>query len=277
MTFDRPALGVAHFSCINLPPLPFIQVAADVGFSAVGLRLHPAFAGARYYTLPPGSQAMREVKTALRDAAIRVYDIEFVVIDEAFAPSSLKPILEVAAELGAHRLSVCGDDPNEQRFIERLAELSAFAAEVGMGVDLEVMPWRKISSVGGAKNAVAGAGASNLAILIDALHLSRSGGAPRDLEAIPPELIQSVQLCDAGAGIPSDVPGLIAEARGGRSAPGIGRLPLVELLQTVPRHSALSVEVPSADLEPRQHLRDLFTKSISVIEQSYSSRSSKTA
>ena len=110
MTEIIPPLGIAHFSCIDVPPLQFVRLAGEIGYAAVGLRLHPAFQGAPFYTLRPGSAEMRSVKMALQQAGIAVYDIEFVVIDEAFSASELLPVLESAGELGARRLSVCGDD-----------------------------------------------------------------------------------------------------------------------------------------------------------------------
>lgn len=39
-------LGIAHFTTIDVPPLDFVALAAKVGFSSIGLRLHPAFQGA---------------------------------------------------------------------------------------------------------------------------------------------------------------------------------------------------------------------------------------
>ncbi len=268
MTRINPPLGIAHFSCIDVPPLEFVRLAGEIGYAAVGLRLHPAFQGAPFYTLRPGSADMRSVKEALQQAGIAVYDIEFVVIDEAFSATGLRPVLESAGELGARRLSVCGDDPDKGRFAANLTALAELAAEFGMGVDLEIMPWRRIGTLAGAIDAAEATQRTNVGILIDALHLSRSGAVPADVESVPKGLIQSVQLCDAVAGRPADNAALVAEARGGRLLPGQGALPLQDLLGVVPADARLSVEVPNAGLPAEKHAKALFDATMALFERS---------
>lgn len=234
MTEINPPLGIAHFSCIDVPPLEFVRLAGEIGYAAVGLRLHPAFQGAPFYTLRPGSAEMRLVKAALQHGGVTVYDIEFVVIDEAFSASDLLPVLDCAGELGARRLSVCGDDSDGVRFIDNLTALATLAGKFGMSVDLEIMPWRQIGTLATGVAAVEATQRTNVGILIDALHLSRSGAIPADLQTVSKGLIQSVQLCDAVAECPADNTALVAEARGGRLLPGQGALPLQDLLGAVP-------------------------------------------
>lgn len=265
MTENNRPLGIAHFSCIDQPPLEFVRLAGEVGYAAVGLRLHPAFQGAPFYTLRPGSAEMRSVKGAVQQAGIAVYDIEFVVIDEAFSASELLPVLESAGELGARRLSVCGDDPDRARFIDNLTALAVLADEFGMGIDLEIMPWRRIGTLTAAVEAAEATQRSNVGVLIDALHLSRSGAVPADLKSVSKGLIQSVQFCDAVAERPADNAALVAEARGGRLLPGHGALPLQDLLGVVPSDSKLSVEVPNTGLPAQEHAKALFDAAIALL------------
>jgi sugar phosphate isomerase/epimerase len=267
MDNNRP-LGIAHFCCIDVPPLEFVQLAGEIGYAAVGLRLHPAFQGAPFYTLRPGSAEMRSVKVALQQAGIAVYDIEFVVIDEAFSVSELLLVLESAGELGARRLSICGDDPDKGRFIDKLTALAALAGEFGMGVDLEIMPWRRIGTLATAVEAAEGTRRADVGVLIDALHLSRSGAVPADLKSVSKGLIQSVQLCDAVAERPADNAAVVVEARGGRLLPGHGALPLRDLLEVVPSDARLSVEVPNTGLPAEQHAKAIFDATMALFERS---------
>lgn len=246
------ALGLAHFTVLEVPPLDLLKLAASTGYASVGLRLHPAFPGAPYYEIAPGSEQMREMRRRIEGDGVGVYDIEFVAIDADFEPARLAPILESAGRLGARRLSVCGDDPDRARLIANFAALCDLAAGFGMGVDLECMAWRRVASLADAVRVVAAAGRPNGGALVDALHLSRTGGTPADVLAVPPGLIVSAQLCDAPAGQPGDMGAVIQEARSGRLPPGQGELPLRALLAQLPDETVLSVEVPMGGDRPAE-------------------------
>lgn len=245
-----PPLGLAHFTVLDVPPLELLRLAAAVGYAFVGLRLFPAFPGAPSYRVPPGSAAMREMRRRIDGDGVRVHDIEFVTVAADFVSADLAPILESAAALGAHRLSVCGDDPDRPRLVANFAELCDLAADFDLGVDLECMAWRQVASLPDAARVVAAAGRPNGGVLVDALHLARTGGVPAVLRDVPPAMIRSAQLCDAPAARPASVDAIIQEARSGRLAPGEGALPLRALLVELPDDAILSVEVPMAGAEP---------------------------
>jgi sugar phosphate isomerase/epimerase len=89
-------------------------------------------------------------------------------------------------------------------------------------------------------------------VLVDPLHLRRSGGSPAAVAVLAqsrPELFPYVQLCDAPLGAPHDgTRGLYREAVTARLLPGDGELPLGELLGALPASLPLSVETPVAAL-----------------------------
>jgi len=260
-----PQLGIAHFTTIGVEPLDYVAMAARVGYSTVGLRLYPAFPGAPFYEIPPGSPVMRAVQSQLANTGLSVYDIEFVVIDAAFAPARLKPIFETAAELGAKRVSVCGDDADAARLCSNVVDLADLARPFGIGIDIENMPWRKVSSFAQAVQLARDTDAENVGVLLDALHFTRGGGLPKDLKGGSERFIKSFQLCDTVGPCPISGDALIAEARSGRMLPGEGALPLAEMLGSIPKECVISVEVPITTGVAEDHAHRVYEAAQRVI------------
>ena len=91
----------------------------------------------------------------------------------------------------------------------------------------------------------ASANAANAGLLLDLLHLSRSGGRPEDLTHIAPGLITFAHVCDAPAAIPQTVPELRREAREDRQYPGEGALPIGAFLAALPAGTPIALEAPN--------------------------------
>ncbi|VTU45582.1 hypothetical protein [Variovorax sp. PBL-E5] len=86
-------------------------------------------------------------------------------------------------------------------------------------------------------------------MLIDLLHLWRSGGTAEMLRDVPSSALGSVQLCDARLQDPTDA-GLIDEARQGRLFPGEGELPLKAFMDALPAAIPVGAEVPCGQTHP---------------------------
>lgn len=248
------ALGLAHLTALELSPPELAKEAASAGFAAIGLRVHPAMAGGVAYPLRTGSRAQRELRTILASEGLRLNEIEFIQLTPGLDIPSFAPMLEAGAELGAVAVTVSGDDADRARLTASFGALCDLAGEFGLRVDLEFMRWRVVGTLAQAEAIVRQAGRSNGAVLVDALHLSRSGGAPRDLADLPRDVLRAAQLCDAAATQPVTDADTIAEAREGRLPPGEGALPLVALLQALPTDAALSVELPIRGLDARSRI-----------------------
>lgn len=234
-------LGVAHLTALALAPADLVRQAAGAGFSTVGLRLHPATAGGLCY--PLDAAARRALKALLAAEGVGVNDIEFVELTPGLDIAALLPLLEAGAELGAASLTVSGDDAQFSRLIDHYGQLCGLAAGFGLRVDLEFMRWRAVGNLAQARYIVEGAGQANGGILVDALHLFRSGGDVAMLAEVDPRWLRAVQLCDAPLQAPPEA-GIIREAREGRLPPGQGQLPLADLLAAMPKGVGVSVEMP---------------------------------
>jgi sugar phosphate isomerase/epimerase len=171
--------------------------------------------------------------------------VELVSLTRELTIAALRPMFEGAHALGATRVLCSGDDRQLQVVVERFASLCDLAAEFGMAVDLEFMRFRDVQTIEQAASVVKMANRRNGFVVIDALHLFRSGGTLASVKAIPAALISGVQLCDAPAAAPPDGD-LAQEARYDRLPPGEGALPLLDLLREVRADALLSVEIPLA-------------------------------
>lgn len=251
-------LGLAHLTALELSPPALVTEAARAGFTSVGLRFVPATAGGPAYPTRVGTEAHRALKQILAGEGVRVSDIEFIQLTPDIDVQAFTGVFEAAADLGAISVTVSGDDHDHARLTAHFAELCDLALAFSLRVDLEFMRWRAIGALPQALAIVRQAGKSNGAILVDALHLTRSGGEARDLISIPDEWLHAAQICDAGAGTPSTEAAIIAEAREGRLPPGEGALPLGDLLEALPADTSLSVEMPMPTLETRARIAAAF-------------------
>lgn len=89
-------------------------------------------------------------------------------------------------------------------------------------------------------------------ILVDNLHLSRSGGTIDEVRAMDIDRLPYLQIADAESIVHTEFTALLDEALNGRLLPGDGALPIDDLLAAVP-DVPLSFEVRS------RALRDGFT------------------
>ena len=250
----RVVLGLAHLTALELSPPALVTEAARAGFASVGLRVVPATTGGPAYPTRVGTEAHRALKQILTAEGVRVSDIEFIQLTPDIDVQAFAGVFEAAADLGAISVTVSGDDHDPARLTAHFAELCDLALAFGLRVDLEFMRWRVIGALPQALSIVHQAGKSNGAILVDALHLTRSGGKATDLISIPGELLRAAQICDAGADVPTSDAAIIAEAREGRLPPGEGALPLGDLLEVLPADASLSVEMPMPALETRARI-----------------------
>ncbi|HKU48030.1 MAG TPA: TIM barrel protein [Burkholderiales bacterium] len=239
----KQPIALAALTVLELTPPEQVSVAAQAGYSHVGLRLIPV-AG---QTLPAFEQ--RELERRLRDTGIRVLDVEVFRVSPEMP--DYEPMLETAQRLGATELLVHGADADEARLVENFGALCELAARYGLHANLEPMPWVEVSTVAKAKRVIERAGKG--ALLVDPIHFYRADNRIADLAGAP---MRYLQFCDAHPGRPADTAELMRQARGDRLFPGEGALDLRALLRATPPELPLSVEVPVAQkLEPLERAR----------------------
>ncbi|SAK66124.1 xylose isomerase domain-containing protein [Caballeronia arationis] len=260
-------IGVAHLTALELNPSELVALSAHAGFRAVGLRTSPVVPGAIHYPLKAGSAAHRDLVRLLDDHDMLVREVEFIPLVPKIDVASYEPMFEAAAGLRAQAVTVSGDDGDFSRLSANFAALCDLAAGYGLRIDLEFMRWRHVGTLGDARRVLDAVARPNAAILVDALHLARSGGTPVEVGELPPAYLKAVQICDAPSASPAGDEAIIREAREGRLPPGHGALPLTALLHSLPSGTVISAEMPFAALGAAERLALAFKASKRVIEQ----------
>lgn len=257
--------SLAFLTVADLAPADAIRVAAETGYTSVGLRLLPAAAsGEGPYPILTDKAVLAEAQAALADTGISVGDVEIVRLKPDTRPDAFKPFLDCAQALGASKILVAGDDADHGRLTQTFAAFAELAAGYGLTSDLEFMPWTGVRNAAEALAIVEAAGQPTGGVLADALHWDRTGRRPEDLERLPRDRVHYFQICDAPAEYdPSDA-GLIAVARGGRLLPGEGGIDLNAFAKALPDHVPVSVEIASIDLMQRLTPRERATQALAA-------------
>jgi sugar phosphate isomerase/epimerase len=243
----RP-IGLAALTVLELSPPEKVSVAAEAGFSHVGLRLIPATPEEVRHPMIGDTPMIREILTRLAGTGIKVLDVEIIRLKPDTSVLDYVPMMETGARLGASQLLIAGNDPDESRLTDRFGELCDEAAKFGLNANLEPMPWTDVKNIGQAARILTAAGRPNCGVLIDPIHFDRAGSRLEDIAQVPKEWFRYMQLCDAPAERPADTAGVLFQARAERMFPGEGGLDLLGLLRALPRDIPISLEIPTAKL-----------------------------
>jgi len=238
--------GIEFLTVFNLPPVDFVSAAADAGCRFIscavsGSPVNPA--GRPIYNLTEDSALRREMKAALRDRGVSISLAECGMVLPGSSVHDRAKDLDALRELGAVRANVVSMDPDLGRTFDQYAEYCELAAAAGIDeVVTEFVPGLTVADLPTALAALKHVGKANFRLLVDAMHLFRSGSSVADLTAVDPARIGYVQLCDVPL-VPLD-PDYMTEAMTERRAPGKGELPLRDLLAVLSRDLVVGLEIP---------------------------------
>jgi sugar phosphate isomerase/epimerase len=247
----KRGIGLAALTVLELPPHEQVSVAAQAGYSHVGLRLIPVAGQPFHHVLD-----VDKVEKRLADTGVRVLDVEVFRLAPETRIDEFESTMAAAARLRATELLVHGADPDATRLTETFARLCDLAASYGLSANLEPMPWVDVSNLAKAQRVLDAAGRNNSGLLVDAIHFYRAGDSLQALAKLPRKLLRYMQLCDARPERPSDMQEIIRQARSDRLFPGEGGLDLRGLLAALPAGIPISLEVPvSKKMEPLERAR----------------------
>lgn len=219
--------------------LEFIDIAADLGFAGVTLRVTPSDPGRGWFE--PGSADLRQAAATLRERGLAVSAVETVFLTDESATAQFLPLLDGAAQLGAQCVLVISEVTDPAMAVGKYAELAQAARARGLRLVLEYMVYRPARSLEAAVALVRAADPAGAGVVVDALHFTRAGDDPAALQAHA-GAIGAFQLCD-GPGLAPPLGQLKHEALFDRLPPGEGEFALPAMLHALPEHLPLCLEV----------------------------------
>ncbi|MFL6606559.1 MAG: sugar phosphate isomerase/epimerase family protein [Steroidobacteraceae bacterium] len=222
-------------------PVETIRAAAAGGFDAVGLWIEP----------PKWTRSLeQECKAVLAGTGLGLLDVEVVWFKPGAPDPNHLRCLDIGAALGAGNVLVVSSDPDMAANAAKLAALCEHAQPLGLRICLEFGIFTEIKTIGQALAVITEANHPLAGLLVDPLHLARSGGSPDDVARVARDQLPYAQFCDAREQGPlaTDVEGILREALDERLQTGEGHLPLTALLKALPRDVPLSIELRSKAL-----------------------------
>ena len=247
MSADR--LAIEYLSVFGLPPVEFVRLAAELGVACIstGLTAMP-LESLNYppFSLRDDAELRRDMRSAMDDCGVQISLGEGFLIVAGADCSAYAADLDLMRELGAPRINTLGLDPDRSRTFDQFAMLTDLAAERGMHTTLEMMPGSVIGDLDAAVAAVRHVGRPEFQLLIDTMHLVRSGADADDIRALDPTLIGYAQLSDMP--VIDGIEDYLVAATFERMIPGTGTLPVEDILDALPRDVPVGLEVPMRSL-----------------------------
>jgi sugar phosphate isomerase/epimerase len=240
-------LGIEMLCVFGMPPVEYVHLTADLGCRYITTGL-VGFAplktlGYQPFSLRDDPGLRRELLAAMDDRGVSISLGEGLLIAPGVDVRSYAADLDIMAELQIPRINTVSLEPDRARTFDELAVLTGLAADRGILTSVEPVPGLAIADLPTAMAAVEHVGRDEISLLIDTMHVARSGAGADDLRSLPAERIGHVQL--------SDVPlrstrqhNYAEEAMYHRMAPGEGELPLAEMLAALPGDRLVGLEVP---------------------------------
>ena len=219
-------------------PARFVEVTADAGWKATGVWFDKD---------SWSSTTSREVKKRIDDSGIEAVDMEVIRLGKSIDKG--KALVEAACEIGAKNILVVSSLHSSIETADQLSYLCSLAEAGNITICLEFMKFTSVKSLSDALEIIKLIDAHNIGILLDLLHVVRSGTTFKEIEDCDPNLFPYAQWCD-GTAQPvgwSDSE-LITDALDDRLLPAQGKLNALEFESFFDKGVPFSVEVRSKRL-----------------------------
>jgi sugar phosphate isomerase/epimerase len=241
-------LAVGFLSVFALPPVETINLAADLGCQHIstivqGQPLVP-LDFAPFSLKDPALR--RDLLAAMNDRGVTISLGDGFLVLPGADMRNFRGDLDALAELGVPRINVVSLDPDLSCTFDKFGALTELGAQRNIETDVEPVPGLTIGDLPTAVAALEYVGRPDFRLLIDTMHLVRSGSSAADLSAVDPEYIGYAQLNDTT--LAPRIDNYMEEAMYERMVPGEGELPLRDILSALPPDVVIELEVPRRSL-----------------------------
>ncbi len=242
-------LGIGFLNGFGLPPVEFVNLTADLGcryMSAVVQAQQLLPLGYRPFSLRNDVALRKEMRAAMNHRGVTISLGDGFLVLPGAEMHKFSADLDVLAELGVPRINVVSLDPDLSRTFDQFATLTELAAQRSIQTAVEPVPGLTVGDLPTALAARGHVGRPDFRLLIDTMHLVRSGSSAADLAALDPDHIGYAQLNDTT--LQPRIDNYMEEAMFERMVPGEGELPLHDILSALPPDIVIELEVPRRSL-----------------------------
>jgi sugar phosphate isomerase/epimerase len=177
-------LGIGFLCVFGLPPLEFVDLAADRGCRHISIFLRGmALVPLRYppFSFKEDGALRKDTIAALGDRGVTIsLGDGFLVLSNADV-HAFSADLDAMAELGAPRSNTVSLDPDRARTFDQFAALAELASQRDIQTVVEPAPGLAVGDIPTAVAALKHVGRPDFQILIDTMRLVRSGSSATSL------------------------------------------------------------------------------------------------
>lgn len=238
-------LGIELLSVFGMNPVEQVELAAELGCSYIStgltqLPFNPH--GYAPWSLLDDLELRRRLIEKMRDRGVSISLGEGFTIRPGAEMADRAKEMDIMAELGAACAGASTMEPDANRTADQCAVLAELAAQRGMIASIELVPASAAGTLATTVSIVRQVNRPNFRMLLDSMHVFRSGGTVEELKALDPALIGYAQLCDVP--LRPTEPDYMREAMFERLIPGSGELPLAGFIAALPPNVPIGLEVP---------------------------------
>jgi sugar phosphate isomerase/epimerase len=241
-------IGIERLCVFGLPPVQFVDLAADLQCHHIATALTPMACNPHGYpkwSLRENRALRSDTLAAMHRRGVSISLCEGFGIRPHADVREYAADLEILHELEVPRINVASIDSDVNRTFDQFATIAQMAHTCGIETTIEVGPG-PVPNLTAALAAWRHVGKPYFRLLIDTMHFFRSGSSVSDIAALDADVIGYVQLCDVP--LVSKYSSYMEEALYERMVPGAGELPLLELLAALPDDVVIGLEVPQRSL-----------------------------